>query len=157
METNPSLPNNKNVNLIYWLPFICFVLHTIEEIPGFAIWVAKHFKEYSTETFVFEHIPLIWLALATSYFATTTEKKVWKILAVAWQIQFGLNAFFHLTTTLLFDEYAPGLFVGVGINLPLTVYLLYQVIKFKLLSKTNLLIAFGIGILVAGLAIATLF
>ena len=157
MDTNSSLANNKNVNLIYWLPFICFVLHAIEEIPGFAIWVAKHFKEYSTETFVLQHIPLLWLALATSYFATTTEKKIWKILAVAWQIQFGLNSFFHLSTTLLFDEYSPGLFTAVGINLPLTVYFLYQVIKLNLLSKINLLIAFGIGILAASLAIATLF
>lgn len=157
MNTNSTLANNKNVSLIYWLPFICLALHAIEEIPGFAIWVTKHFKEYSTKTFVFQHIPLIWVVLATSYFATTTDKKVWKILAVAWQIQFGLNSFFHLSTTLLFDEYSPGLFTAIGINLPLTVYFLYQVIKLKLLSKSNLLIAFGIGILVAGLVIATLF
>lgn len=157
-QTTHPIKTVNGVAFIYWLPSMCFILHTIEELPLFASWVTKHFGPYTTEHFVITHIPLIWLGIASSYYATIkTNGRIWKILCIAWQWQFGLNAIFHLTTAVLFKEYSPGMLTAGAINLPATGYILYFIDKHKLITKKDMLIALIIGTIVAVSVIATLF
>ncbi|MBA4055331.1 MAG: hypothetical protein C0490_11515 [Marivirga sp.] len=121
--------------ILFWLPSLCFLLHTIEELPLFATWVSKHFKPYSTEFFALTHIPLFWLVLHSSFYAATTDKAIWKILASSSQVQFGVNAIFHLSTSAIFNEYSPGMFTAAAINLPVTIFFLKCIIDERQLTS----------------------
>ena len=144
------------MRIIYWFPSICFVLHTLEELPGFAGWVSKHFRPYTVEFFALTHIPLFWLVLVSSFYAER-EKTIWKIIAAAWQVQFGLNAIFHLSTAAIFNEYSPGMFTAGAINLPVTIFFLYSIIKERYLTSKQVFSAVIIGTTAALLAIGSLF
>jgi hypothetical protein len=54
----------------FMLPFGVYILHTLEELPGFAAWATRHFGPESTGTFAAYHIPLILLVLACSWQGT---------------------------------------------------------------------------------------
>lgn len=142
---------------LFWLPSAYFVLHTLEELPTFAAWVTRHFGPYTTESFVFSHIPLILLVMAASVQATRRGRHgAWVVLAVAAQWQFGLNALFHLTTTALFGEYAPGLLTASVLALPLTPYVLRRVWREERLTPRAFVAALALGTLLAVLAVGVL-
>lgn len=144
--------------VFYFLPSLYFVLHATEEVPAFGPWATKHFAPLSTGLFATVHIPLILLVFLVSYQAAQRQKHGgWVIFAIATQIQFGLNALFHLTTAALFLEYAPGMVTGGTLGLLLTFYMLARVWQEKLLSGRELAIAFVVGMILAIAAISVLF
>ena len=141
-----------------FLPSVYFVIHATEELPGFGPWATKHFAPLSTGLFATVHIPLILLVFLASYQATQSQKHgAWIVFAVAWQIQFGLNAGFHLVTAVLFREYAPGMMTAGSIGLPLTLYMLARVWHDEILSGQELVTAFAVGTALAIAAIGILF
>lgn len=144
--------------VFFFLPSVYFVVHAIEELPTFGPWASKHFAPLSTGMFATVHIPLILLVFLASYEAAQSQKHgAWVIFAVALQIQFGLNAPFHLITAALFREYAPGMMTASSIGLLLTFYMLARVSHAELLSQQELVIAFASGTAMAIAAIAVLF
>lgn len=148
----PPLP------IFYFLPGIYFVIHATEEVPAFGPWATKHFVPLSTGLFATVHIPLILLVFLVSYQAAQRQKHGgWVIFAIATQIQFGLNALFHLTTAALFLEYSPGMLTGGTVGLLLTFYMLKRVWQEKLLSRREMLMAFVEGTILAAAAISILF
>ncbi len=150
----PSLP----LPVFFFLPSIYFIIHSTEEVPAFGPWATKHFAPLSTGLFATVHIPLILLVFLASYQAAHLQKHGgWVIFAIAIQIQFGLNALFHLTTAALFLEYAPGMLTGGSLGLLLTFYMLKRVWQEKLLTGRELLLAFVEGIILAVAAISILF
>lgn len=87
-----------------------FVVHTLEEMPGFAAWVSTYFAPLTTETFAVSHIPLILLVLACSWRAARPNAATgWVVMAVVFQWQFAVNAVFHLGTAAWFGDYSPGM------------------------------------------------
>ncbi|MGW5746983.1 HXXEE domain-containing protein [Amycolatopsis sp. NPDC003861] len=87
-----------------------FIVHTLEELPGFAMWVSAHFAHLTTEKFAVTHIPLILLVLLTSWRASRpTAATGWIVLATAFQWQFAANAAVHLAAAIRFGEYSPGM------------------------------------------------
>lgn len=143
---------------LFLLPGMYFVLHTIEELPGFAAWVSRHFGVMTNDSFAFIHIPLIWLVLLASYKAFKTERHGgWVVFATAAQWQFGLNAIFHLVTAVIFLEYSPGMVTAVCLSLPLTVYFLVRVWQEQRLTKNELITAIAFGTVMAAAAIGVLF
>ena len=144
--------------VFFLLPSVYFVIHATEEVPAFGPWATKHFAPLSTGLFATVHIPLILLVFLASYQAAHLQKHGgWVIFAIAIQIQFGLNALFHLTTAALFLEYAPGMLTGGSLGLLLTFYMLRRVWQEKLLTGRELLLAFVEGIILAVAAISILF
>jgi len=143
---------------LFWLPSVYLILHSLEELPEFANWVSEHFSSYSTELFVYTHIAIWLLIFLISFKASLLQSHVaWAILAVATQIQFGVNALFHITTTILFNEYSPGLLTAATLGLIFSYYVIRRVISEELLTKQQLSLAAIVGITIACLAIATLF
>ncbi len=143
---------------LFLLPGMYFVVHTIEELPGFAGWVSRHFGPMTTDSFAFIHIPLILLVLLASYKAFSIERHGgWVVFATAAQWQFGLNAVFHLVTAVIFLEYSPGMVTAVCVSLPMTAYFMMRVRREQRLTKSELTSAIILGTFMAAVAIGVLF
>jgi|GEM_PF-6421305 len=106
--------------LPFLLPFVVYVLHTLEELPGFAAW-ATPLQTRTTDTFAGYHIPLMLLVLLGSRRATAAGGR-WMIAASAFQWQFAVNAVFHLGSWVILGEYSPGAVTAAVIALPATVF-----------------------------------
>ena len=113
---------NKNKAAIFWLPFVLFLIHSIEEIAfGFPAWATAHFGSTTLFFFIQHHVPLFILAFVSSYFAAKKNGSVfWRVLTTAWQVQFVVNGLFHVITTIVFKEYSPGVITGLLLFLPFT-------------------------------------
>ncbi len=144
--------------LFFLLPSAYFLIHATEEVPAFGPWATKHFAPLSTGLFATAHIPFLLLVFLASYQAAQKQKHGgWVIFSIATQIQFGLNALFHLATAALFLEYSPGMMTGGGLGVLLTWYMLRRVWQEKLLSGRELLLAFVEGMILAVAAVSILF
>lgn len=143
---------------LFIIPGIYYILHTLEELPYFAPWVSRHFADLSPLTFALFEIPAILFVLLVSYKAFVKQRHgVWVILAVAAQVQFALNALFHLSTAFLFNEYSPGMVTGAVLGLPLTIFFMDRVWQEKRLNHKELSIAILLGATFAAAAISLLF
>ncbi|SDO13034.1 HXXEE domain-containing protein [Geodermatophilus sp. DSM 45219] len=148
----------------WWLfvPSAYFLLHTLEELPTFAAWVTDHFGPMTTLAFATSHVPLLLLVSTASYRAAQasrnhTRRRGWTVLAVAAQIQFGLNALFHLGTAVAFSEYSPGMLTAACLGLPATALVLQRSRREHLLTARQTAAAAGWGALMAAAAIGVLF
>lgn len=148
----------EGAHLIFWLPYLVFVIHTVEEIPGFAAWATRHFGTMTTWKFTMSHIPLILLVFFVSLKAAEDGYNGgWVLMATAFQWQFGLNAIFHLTTTITFKEYSPGTVTAATVSIPATIYFLTTVWQEGRLTGSELTQALVWGTLIAVAAIGILF
>ncbi len=153
---NDTLHLNKSA--IFFLPAVYIILHTLEELPGFAIWVETHFGSHPTSMFAAQHIVIWLLIFLFSYMAYRKERHgVWVVLATAAQIQFAFNALFHLGTFLIFQTYSPGMVTAGAIGLPLTIWFILRIRREGRISGKELGCATLIGAVIAILAISVLF
>lgn len=145
-------------SLIFLIPGIYYILHTLEELPSFAEWVSRHFAPLSSLTFAIFEIFSLLIVLVVSYKSFVEERHgTWIVLAVAAQIQFALNALFHLSAAFIFEEYSPGMVTGAVLGLPLTVFLLTRVVQEKRATGSELAAASLLGAAFAAGAIGLLF
>lgn len=144
--------------LLFWLPTVTFILHFLEEMPGFAQWATARFAPNSQAEFAVVHIPLIWLVAFASYRAwLSSTPTVWRFWATAFQWQFAFNAVFHLGSALMFNEYVPGMVMAATIGLPATAGLTIGLLRMRLLRTRELLLAVLAGAVIAAIAIGALF
>lgn len=147
-----------NYNLIFFLPIVTFILHTLEELPDFPNWVSKHFGPMSIPEFAVLHIPLIWFVLWVSYRAAATDStSAWRFWAYAAQWQFAFNAVFHLGASAAFGDYSPGMVTAATVALPATFFMTARCHQHGLLSKGQALRACGVGGIIAIMVVGTLF
>ena len=154
-----TLPDTRDARTAwpFLLPFGVYVLHTLEELPGFAGWATRHFGPETTSMFAGYHIPLIWLVLACSWQAMRTGRTGWVVVTTAFQWQFAVNAVFHLTTWIALGDYSPGVVTAATVSLPATVYYLTWLRRHHRLSPRQLVSAITLGTLIAAAAIGFLF
>ena len=144
--------------LPFLLPFAVYVLHTLDELPGFADWAARHFGPETTGTFAAYHVPLILVVLLCSWRALVAGRHGgWVVMATAFQWQFACNALFHLTTWIAFAEYSPGGVTAAVVSLPATAYYLTWIRRQARATTAEISIALAIGTLIAAAAIGFLF
>jgi len=144
--------------VLFFVPFVVFVAHTLEEMPAFADWVSAHFAPLTTETFTVSHIPLILLVLAASWRASRPAARTgWVILATAFQWQFAVNAGFHLGTAVLFGQYSPGMLTAATVALPATVYFFGRLRRERWLTSGQMVASMILGSVIAAAAIGVLF
>lgn len=143
---------------MYLVPLVVFILHTLEELPGFAAWATKHFGTETTEEFVAYHIPLVLLVgLFAWRAAQPNSHKGWIVAISACQWQFGVNAVFHLATWAALGGYSPGAFTGAVVSLPATLLYFTWLRRGDHATVREIWISIGLGTVVAGLAISFLF
>ncbi|MEU1392745.1 MULTISPECIES: HXXEE domain-containing protein [unclassified Nonomuraea] len=144
--------------LPFLMPFGVYVLHTLEELPGFAAWATRHFGPETTSAFASYHVPLMLLVLACSWRATQRDRHgVWVVLATALQWQFAVNALFHLGTWVVLGEYSPGAVTAAVVALPATAWYLAWIRREDRASGREIAVALVVGTLVAAAAIGFLF
>lgn len=158
MDNIKSHSETPNVNLLFWLPSLTFLLHTIEELPEFPIWASKHFGPMSVVEFALIHIPLIWFVLWVSYRATvSSSESAWRFWAYAAQWQFAFNAVFHLGASAVFGDYSPGMVTAATVALPATLFMTVACQRLNLLPRANAALACGVGGAIAITAVGWLF
>ena len=142
----------------YLLPYVVYVAHTLEELPGFAAWASERFGPQTTGTFAAYHIPLMLVVLLCSLRAMRAGSHgVWVVLTTAFQWQFALNALFHLTTWVVLGDYSPGAVTGAVVSIPATVFYLWWIRRDQRVTPRELAVAIGLGTVIAALAISFLF
>jgi hypothetical protein len=153
-----DLPEKRHTDIAwpFLLPFGVYVVHTLEELPGFAAWATHHFGPETTGTFAAYHIPLIWLVLACSWQAARTGRTAWIVATTAFQWQFAVNALFHLTTWIALRDYSPGAVTAATISLPATAYYLAWLRRYRITTR-QLALTITLGTLIAAAAISFLF
>lgn len=142
---------------VFWLPTVTFLLHTLEELPDFPIWVSRHFAAMSVLEFAAIHIPLIGLVLWASVKAQDPASPGWRFMAYAFQWQFAFNALFHLGAATVFQDYSPGMVTAATVALPATVYMTRVNARSGLISPGRAPAAIGVGAAIAAAAIGVLF
>lgn len=148
----------EGLNLIFWIPYAVFVIHTVEEISGFAAWANRHFGPMTTLKFATSHIPLILLVFFVSWKASVIGfNGAWVLLATAFQWQFGINALFHLATAIKYKEYSPGMVTAATVSIPATVYFMSSVWQENRLTGMEIMQAIILGTVIAAAAIGVLF
>ncbi|WP_329081236.1 MULTISPECIES: HXXEE domain-containing protein [unclassified Streptosporangium] len=146
------------LSLPFMLPFVVYVLHTLEELPGFAAWASRHFGPESTNAFAAYHIPLMLVVLLCSWRASLAGRHgAWVVMATAFQWQFALNAVFHLSTWAAFGEYSPGAVTAAVVSIPATAFYLSWIRRQARASTREITLAIAVGTLIAALAIGFLF
>ena len=151
-------PVDRAPAVVFFLPLGVFLLHAMDEIPGFASWATRHFGHESTEAFVAYHIPLVLLVSLFSWRAARANaRQGWIVAISACQWQFGVNAVFHLAAWAAFGEYSPGAFTGAVVSLPVTVFYFTWLHRGKHATTRGMWISIGVGTLVAVVAIGFLF
>lgn len=146
------------MSVLFFVPFVVFVVHTLEELPQFAAWVSEHFAPLTTEKFAVSHIPLILVVLLCSWQAARPHARVgWVIMAVAFQWQFAVNAIFHLGTAAWFGDYSPGMVTAATVALPATVFFFAWLRRERILAANQVATAVAVGTVIAGAAVGVLF
>lgn len=144
--------------LPFLAPFAVYILHTLEELPGFADWATRHFGPETTSTFAAYHVPLILLVGYCSWRAMRAGRGgVWVVLATAFQWQFAVNALFHLTTWVALGDYSPGAVTAVTVSIPATVLYFAWIRREDRATRRELALGVGVGTLIAAAAIGFLF
>jgi hypothetical protein len=148
----------KKPQIIFWIPFIILVAHTLDEIAfGFPDWATEHFGTTTLPFFVYHHIPLLILVGLSSYLAATRkEANFWKVLATVSQVQFAVNGLFHILTSIIFREPTPGIITATLLSLPLTYIYFKKLLELKLLTGQQIMLSLTLGLAIALLVIASL-
>jgi hypothetical protein len=158
MAKNPKQTYKLSPQLFFWLPSLYIVLHTLEELPGFGAWATAHFGTHTTFVFAVTHIPIFLLVFLASYKASQVGRHGgWLVFLTAWQIQFAINAVFHLTTAALFWEYSPGMVVAGSLGFVMTYYVVGRMVREQRLTRKELAWAVLWGGVMATIGIGTLF
>ncbi|RBQ15822.1 hypothetical protein DP939_32925 [Spongiactinospora rosea] len=153
-ETVPGLPGTWP----FLSPFVVYVVHTLEELPGFAAWASRHFGPETTSAFAGYHIPLLLLVLLCSWRASAAGRNgVWVVLTTAFQWQFSVNALFHLTAWVVLGEYSPGAVTAAVVSIPATACYLAWVRRERRATGREIALAIAVGTLIAAAAIGFLF
>lgn len=140
------------------IPYIVFVVHTLEELPGFAVWATRHFGHETTGMFAAYHIPILIAVLLIGWRAVMAERHGgWVIMALACGWQFAVNALFHLTTWAMFGEYSPGAVTGATVSLPAAAFLFIWVKRESRATGSEMVLAVVIGTVLSVAAIGFLF
>lgn len=143
---------------IFWLPVILLVIHSVDEvITGFPQWATDHFGTTTVPFFIYTHIPVLLILVATSYFAANNKGGTgWRILSAAWVVLFAVNGLFHLFTGIVFREFTPGTISALVILFPLAYIFVKELFIKKLLSEKQFRLALVAGIVAYLLAAASL-
>lgn len=149
---------DQTYNLVFWLPYVVLLIHTIEELPSFSKYATRHFAPMSTYKHAVIQVCMILLVLLVSYKASTIGYHgIWVVLAAAFQLHIGLNALFHIVTTIKFKEYSPGLLTAVTLSIPSTVFFFNQMYVGSRLTRIELIVSLIVGTTIAISAIGSLY
>lgn len=153
----PTFVSRLSVNQLCWFIFAFLVAHVIEEFPRFPEWATRHFGTTTTGFYILSHIPLLMGVFFIVYRSSRDQRHgIWISFAVLVQWALFINGIFHVTTTLGFGEYSPGLVTALVLYLPFTIYFLKRILRDGYLSHTQVASSCIGGTVLAVLIISSL-
>ena len=146
-----------SVNQLCWFILASLAAHVIEELPHFPEWATRYFGTTTTSYYILSHIPLLMGVFFIVYRGSKGRKNgIWISLAVLVQWALFANGLFHLTTTIMFGEYSPGVVTALVLYIPFTIYFLKRVMREGYLSYTRLVSSCVGGTVLTALIIGSL-
>jgi len=129
-----------------------YALHMVEEFTlGFVPWADRWFGHFDwTQNLIGNSIYLLLLVVACTLYWRNPEKNLW--LGMAGAMWVLVNAFIHLSATILGGEYSPGVVTATLLYVPVGSWLLYFWGRRGLFNGRNLGLSFSVG----GLAVMLL-
>lgn len=145
-------------SVFIWIP-VTFLLHMIEEyFFGFPEWASSHFGPITTRSFyVTSHIPIFAVVIYFGFKASKADPRtpfIW--LALVAQVVLLTNGLFHCMTTILFQEYSPGIVTSILCYFPFSIILYRWIFRERMLSTAQLLSAAFVGTAVSLLVVYSL-
>ena len=132
----------------YLVIFFCFAitLHNIEEaiwLPKWSQQSSKFQKSVTPSEFHFAVIVITTLAYLSAFiYLLIPESDFAKWIFIGFLGSMILNVIFpHLIATVLMKKYAPGLFTGVLLNIPINSLIIYQMFEGDLILWKELIIS----------------
>ncbi|USK71033.1 HXXEE domain-containing protein [Peribacillus asahii] len=132
----------------YLVIFFCFAitLHNIEEaiwLPKWSQQASKFQKSVTPSEFHFAVIVITTLAYLSAFsYLLIPESDFAKWIFIGFVGSMIFNAIFpHLIATVLMKRYAPGLFTGVLLNIPINSLIIYQMFEGDLILWKELIIS----------------
>lgn len=141
-----------------WVTFALLLLHIAEEgAAGFPAWATAHFGTTTPGFYALSHIPLVAAAAHVARQAARHDASAgWLAAGVAIQAALAANGIFHIGSTLLFQQYSPGLITGGGLYVPFTIFFLRRASRDERIRPAQVVIACAVGVSVAVLLTASL-
>jgi hypothetical protein len=134
-----------NSYLLLFFP-LAITLHNLEEalwLPQWSHHAARYHRPVEKNEFHFALIIITALAYLVTFFRILLPD----IVFISW-IFYGflgvmiINAIFpHLVATIVLKKYAPGLFTGLFLNIPINSILIYRAINIQITTITEVVIA----------------
>lgn len=147
---------------ILWMIPVFVTIHNLEEAPSMANWLMRHvaifpleklpllilksFLQLTTAQFWIATLFLDVLVFCLTYFCLKRIKKGIYLLMITQLIMF-LNAFTHISWTVLFRQYVPGVATAAFFNIPFSSYLFRRVFREGYINKKNLVLIFLLSII----------
>ncbi len=132
-----------------WLMPAAFAVHIVEEfVGGFAGYVATtlHGQAMSTPQFLINNGAFMALLAGLSVWASRSRSRLSAVLLMAWASgNLFWDFFAHLTYTVVFDRYSPGLITASLLYYPLPIYVTWLGVRDGRLSLGSSLLAYAIG------------
>jgi len=138
-----------------WLPFAALLVHILEEFPHFPEWATARFGTTTTLWYGLSHFPLVALAALISWRAARpapSHSAVWWLLVL--QAALLTNAIFHVSCSVLWREYSPGVLTAVVLYAPLSGFLVPRLVA--ALGRPSALRAAATGAFLAATLTGTL-
>jgi hypothetical protein len=123
-------------------PFI-FIVHFLEESPGFVAWFNSHVARGITPgLFWTVNFTALFITLAVVAFEWFSRTPLSLGVALAWlSFLMFANAVFHLAGSLVDGRYVPGLVTAVLLYLPFYIWLFVRAVKSRRVTAAALLVA----------------
>ena len=99
---------------------LIFICHVAEEAPEFVNWVnALIDRDITPELFLSVNLTGFIITAGLSVLTASTKEKAITLITLTWLgFMMLANGLFHITATLVFQEYAPGVITSVILYLP---------------------------------------
>ncbi len=148
MDTAYETTYKPAARLILLAPVI-FVLHVIEEAPGFVAWFNAHVDRGITpELFMSVNIAggVITLLVVGMVWATPSSPSL--LIEVAWlSLLMFANGIFHIVATVVDRAYCPGVITSAVLYLPYFGWVVTKILRDRLLTWPSVLLATIFGAL----------
>ena len=134
------------LRLVAAAPLI-FLLHVLEEAPGFVDWLNRHVEpDITTGLFLAVNLGGFAITMAASIALLASGGTARVLLATAWfGFVFLANAVLHLTAWIVFSEYAPGMVTSGVLYLPFFALFSRRVLRSRAAKPLHLVAAATIG------------
>jgi len=131
-----------------WLFPIVFVLHVLEEWPGFTTWAKKYASgSYTQRDYNTIHVAGVLGAIIFAAIVSQFPNRIVVFVFFAFVFAPGLlcNTVFHAGATLMIREYCPGVITAVTLYIPVFVILSRLALREDLLTGRSLVAAIVIA------------